>query len=181
MVHMETPFNNWFSWLFHKLKAIEYSVLVPQFPTQEFQAYQNWSVEMDSYKSFLGKNTVFIGHSLGCPFTVNYLLDNSLQIKSFVSVAGFYGLLNRDDLLEIDTLNSSFFTKIPLELSQFSTLSQDIVCFISDNDPYLSTDLLNTFAAQIHSKNVYFIRNADHFNTDSGYTEFPILLKYLID
>lgn len=101
-----TPFENWFSWLVAKLSEKGKKVLVPQFPCGEFQNYGSWTKVLNAYKSYIGKETVFIGHSLAPAFIVDYILDNKLQVNNLYLVAPFYGLINIPDF---DKVNKPFF------------------------------------------------------------------------
>lgn len=53
-----------------------------------------------------------------------------------------------------------------------------ILFFYSDNDPYVKYDAEKEFADAI-TKNHIIISGGGHLNPESGYTEFPELLKYL--
>ena len=54
----------------------------------------------------------------------------------------------------------------------------NIVCYYSDNDPYVKFEVEKEFADAIaNEKNV--IKNGGHLNSESGYTEFKEILKYL--
>ena len=48
--------------------------------------------------------------------------------------------------------------------------------FHSDNDPYVSLENGKTLSKKLNTE-LIFIRNAGHFNTNSGYKEFRGLLE----
>ena len=54
----------------------------------------------------------------------------------------------------------------------------DIVCFYSDNDPYVSYDVEKSFADTISNEQIV-IKNGGHINDESGYTKFDSILKYI--
>lgn len=54
----------------------------------------------------------------------------------------------------------------------------DIVCYYSDNDPYVKYDEEKEFADAI-TNNQIIIKDGGHLNSESGYSEFADLLKYL--
>ena len=54
----------------------------------------------------------------------------------------------------------------------------DIVCFYSNNDPYVKYEAEKEFADTI-TENKIMISGGGHLNSESGYTEFTELLKYL--
>ena len=54
----------------------------------------------------------------------------------------------------------------------------DIVCFYSENDPYVKYEKEKEFADTI-TNNQVVIKDGGHLNSESGYIEFSELLKYL--
>ena len=52
----------------------------------------------------------------------------------------------------------------------------DIVCYYSDNDPYVKFDIEKSFADKIANRQ-YIIKNGGHINSETGYTKFEEILK----
>ena len=63
-------------------------------------------------------------------------------------------------------------------LDNVKDFAKEIVCFYSDNDPYVKFDVEKLFADSI-SNEQYVIKNGGHINAESGYTEFEEILKVL--
>lgn len=55
---------------------------------------------------------------------------------------------------------------------------KDIVCYYSENDPYVKYEIEKEFADSI-TNNQVVIKNGGHLNSEAGYTEFEELLEYL--
>ena len=53
---------------------------------------------------------------------------------------------------------------------------KDIVCYYSDNDPYVKYDVEKAFADKLTDKQ-YVIKNGWHINEETGYTKFEEILK----
>ena len=53
---------------------------------------------------------------------------------------------------------------------------KDIVCYYSDNDPYVKYDVEKAFADKLTDKQ-YVIKNGGHINAETGYTKFEEVLK----
>ena len=53
-----------------------------------------------------------------------------------------------------------------------------IICFYSNNDPYVKFDVEKSFADTI-SNEQYIIENGGHINAESGYTEFEEIIKVI--
>ena len=63
-------------------------------------------------------------------------------------------------------------------LSDIKNYCEDIVCFYSDNDPYVKYEAEKEFADTITDNHI-MISGGGHLNSESGYTEFAELLKYV--
>ena len=55
---------------------------------------------------------------------------------------------------------------------------KDIVCFYSDNDPYVKYEVEKDFADKISTESI-LIPNAGHINSESGYDTFQEIVSYL--
>ena len=56
--------------------------------------------------------------------------------------------------------------------------ADEIICFYSKNDPYVKYEAEKEFADTIATKQIV-IDDGGHLNSESGYTEFTELLKYI--
>ena len=54
----------------------------------------------------------------------------------------------------------------------------NIICFYSDNDPYVKFDVEKEFADTIANEQ-HIIKNGGHINAESGYTEFKDILMVI--
>jgi len=56
--------------------------------------------------------------------------------------------------------------------------ANEIICFYSNNDPYVKYEVEKEFADTIATKQV-LIPNAGHINSESGYDTFEDIVSYL--
>ena len=76
---------------------------------------------------------------------------------------------------EYDAVNKSMYFDNLEDIKQYC---DDIVCYYSDNDPYVKYDVEKEFADTISTEQ-YCIHNGGHLNAESDYIEFKELLKYI--
>ena len=76
---------------------------------------------------------------------------------------------------DYDAVNKSMFTDNLTDIKQYC---DNIVCFYTDNDPYVPYDVEKAFANSVTEKQI-LIKGGGHLNSESGYTEFKELLKYI--
>lgn len=169
------PYKNWIPWLRGELAKRKLDVIVPNFPILKYQNYDNWSKVLKAYLDIgcINENTIFITHSLGCIFLIKFILENKVNIKRIVAVAGFNNLYFDDD----EELYRSFYIDNE-RLKNINKYCKDVICIYSDNDSFVSLDAISTFNLSFNCQRI-LINGAGHFNKESGFDEFKEILKYL--
>ena len=170
------PYVNWFPYLRKEIEKKNLEVYTPDFPTGVgFQNYENWSNLLKAYleAQILTENTIIFAHSIAPVFICKFLVEHKIKVKRLVFICGFnnyYGI-NK----EYDTVNKSMYFD---NLSDIKKYCDDIVCFYTDNDPYVKYEVEKQFADSL-TENQIMISKGGHLNSESGYSEFSQLLEYL--
>lgn len=161
--------GNWFPWLKEQLQKQGKNVLVPQMPMGVGkQNFENWSDVLKKLE--INENTIIIAHSIAPIFVCKYLINNKIKVKKLIFVCGFNNYLGID--ADFDAVNK------PMYIDNFAEVKNycdNIVCYYSDNDPYVRYDEEKAFADKLTSKQ-YIIKNGGHLNAESGYTQFEEIL-----
>ena len=76
---------------------------------------------------------------------------------------------------EYDSVNKSMYFDNLEDVKQYA---DEIICFYSDNDPYVKYEVEKEFADKIATEQV-LIPNAGHINSESGYDTFEDIVNYL--
>ncbi len=164
--------GNWFPWLKNKLEKDNKDVVVPQMPVGVGnQNFENWSKVLNEFN--INENTTIIAHSIAPIFVCKYLITNKIKVKKLVFVCGFNNYLGIDS--DFDAVNEPMFTE---NLEDIKEYCNNIICYYSDNDPYVKFEVEKSFADTV-SNEQYVIKNGGHINAESGYTEFEEILKVL--
>ncbi len=171
-----SPFVNWFPYLRGEIEKKNLEVYTPDFPTGVgYQNYENWSKLLKIYfdANIFNENTIIFAHSIAPVFVCKFLVENKIKVKRLVFVCGFNNYLGIDK--DYDAVSESMYFN---KLSEIKNYCDDIVCFYSDNDPYVKYEAEKEFADTI-TENQIMISGGGHLNSESGYTEFSELLKYI--
>ena len=164
--------ESWFPWLKSELEKNNRDVSVPQMPIGVGnQNFENWSKVLNELN--IDENTTIIAHSIAPIFVCKYLITNNIKVKKLVFVCGFNNYLGMDS--EYDAVNE------PMYIDNFEDIKKycnNIICYYSDNDPYVKYEVEKSFADAIASEQ-YVIKNGGHINAESGYTKFEEILKSL--
>ena len=146
-----SPYSNWIGWLHDFIQTEGKQVYVPNFPVGVgYQNYENWSRLLKNYLDIglIGENTIIIA----CGFN-NYFGINE----------------------EYDTVNKSMYTD---NLEEVRKYVSEIVCFYSNNDPYVKYEAEKEFANTISTEQI-LIPDAGHINSESGFDTFEDIVSYL--
>lgn len=168
------PEQNWFPWLKKELEQQDYKVSVPQFPSPPVvpAKISEWFDVLKGYE--LDEDTLLIGHSLGGVFTLRILerLDHPVKAAFFVGTpVGIKPITYYDRDLAFSGFEFNW-DKIRRNAKRF-------VAFQSDDDPYVDLENGRSLAEKLGII-LHFVPNSGHFNAKAGYTEFPDLLKEIM-
>lgn len=171
-----SPFVNWIPWLRKQLRNQSKEVYTPDFPTGVgYQSYENWAKLLKVYLNagLITEDTTIIAHSIAPVFICKFLIEHKVRVKKLVFVCGFNNYLGID--AEYDDVNRGMFLE---NLADVKKYCNEIICFYSKNDPYVKYDTEKEFAGTIATKQI-IIDDGGHLNSESGYREFPELLKVI--
>ena len=171
-----SPYSNWFSWLSDFISSEGKQVYVPDFPIGVgYQNYDNWSKLLKVYLDLglINENTTIIGHSIAPIFISKFLIENKVKVKKLIFVCGFNNYLGINE--EYDAVNKSMYVN---NLEDIKTYAKEIICFYSDNDPYVKYPVEKDFADMISTEQIV-LKGAGHINSESGYDTFEYIVHYL--
>jgi len=167
-----SPYSNWIGWLHDFIQTEGKQVYVPDFPIGvEYQNYDNWSKLLKL--GLINENTTIIGHSIAPVFISKFLVENKVKVKKLIFVCGFNNYFGIDE--EYDTVNKSMYFN---NLEDVKQCAKEIICFYSDNDPYVKYEVEKEFANSIATEQI-FIPKAGHINSESGYDTFEDIVGYI--
>lgn len=171
-----SPYSNWFGWLHDFIESEEKQVYVPDFPVGVgFQSYNSWSKILKGYLNLglINENTTIIGHSIAPVFISKFLIENKVKVKKLIFVCGFNNYLGINE--EYDAVNCSMYLD---NLEDVKKYCKDIICFYSDNDPYVKYEVEKEFADKVTTKQI-LMPGAGHINKEAGYDTFEEIVGYL--
>lgn len=171
-----SPFSNWIPWLREKIEEGGQEVYTPDFPTGVgYQNYENWGNLLKTYVTagILNENTVIFAHSIAPIFICKFLVEHKIKVKRLIFVCGFNNYLGINE--EYDTVNKSMYFD---SLADIKKYCEDIICYYSENDPYVPYEYEKDFADTIATEQI-MIKGGQHLNSEAGYTEFEELLEHI--
>ncbi len=145
-----SPYSNWIGWLHDFIETEGKQVYVPNFPIGVgYQNYENWSKLLKNYLDIglINENTTIIAHSIAPVFISKFLVEYKVKVKKLLFVCGFNQYFGIDE--EYDAVNKSMYFD---HLEDTKKYAKEIICFYSDNDPYVKYEAEKAFADALRSK-----------------------------
>jgi predicted alpha/beta hydrolase family esterase len=183
-----SPDENWYPWLKQQLEAVGHEVLVPAFPTEDYDSFvaegegteathqtlANWLevFEKEVLPFVRGSSVRYVAHSIGPIFTLHALREFELEAEKAFFVAPFYQHL--EDEWQFKEVNKTFCDN-DFDFYGFKQGIHEAHVLIGSNDPYVPLNYSEDFAEKI-SAQVHTIYGGGHLNSQSGYDTFPLLL-----
>lgn len=121
----------------------------------------------------INENTTIIGHSIAPAFISKFLTENKLKVKKLIFVCGFNNYFGINE--EYDEVNKTMYFDNLQDVKQYA---DEIICFYSDNDPYVKYEVEKEFVDTIATEKV-LMPKAGHINSESGYDTFEEIVSYL--
>ncbi len=168
----------WFPWFKDILTNEGHRIYAPQFPSPP-DAPSNlneWLQAFEPYMDKIDAHSIFVGHSLGGIFALRLLERIAVPIH-FTAIAASYvgvGPVNAPATYE----NEEAFSGFEFDWTKIKSKSERFRLFYSDNDPYIQSSN-GELIAQKFETDLTIIPDAGHYNTDSGYDQFPELLEQI--
>lgn len=164
------PPDHWYPWLKTELEKKGYTVFIPELPTANtnLPSLIKMLAKIDE-TLVVDKDTVVIGHSLGTLLAMR--LAEKKKYKKMILFAAW----DFDDL----TKEHRLFWPNKLNHKKIKENVKEIICFASDNDPYVTYWQVGEMCKRLSAKCI-LIKGAGHFTKDKDKIEkIPQVLKYL--
>ena len=169
------PEENWIPWLKTELESKGYEVKVPAFPCGEEQNFDNWMEVIRPYLSEMSEETVLVGHSIGPAFILAVLEQLETPVRKAVLVSGFLGLLGNETFDEVNkTISAREF-----DWEKVRGNAGEFVMLHGSDDPYVPPAKSVELGGHLGVTPI-MIENGGHLNEAAGFTEFPQLLKEVL-
>lgn len=170
-----TPNSNWFPWLKKELEKRGIEVHVPQLPDSMNPKFDSWISYVKEYVENPDRNTILVGHSLGCITILRFLENLNTKVKAVVLVAGLgYDLDYKGYKGEV----KSFFEK-PIDWEKIKNNCQNFIVINSKDDPYVNFDNSKLFKDKLNAE-IIVHDNMKHYNEGAGFRELPQVLDLIL-
>ncbi len=166
--------KNWMPWAKAALEKEGVRVIMPDMPHPEKPEIGEWVRYLASVVGAPGKDTYFIGHSIGCQTIMRYLETLNAPVGGAIFVAGWFNLENLEGEESIKIADPWINT--PIDIAKIKKILPKSILIISDNDDYGAFKENTDKFAQFVSHTVV-LPNAGHITQ----TQQPAILSQFMN
>lgn len=187
-----SPDENWFRWLEKELIILGHTVILEQFPADNWDEVtqigpekiatytpkQNLQIWDDFFASnilpkIVSTPTIFIGHSIAPIFILHMLQKYDFQLSGAVFVSPFFNIPDRPPIWQFYPANKTFYT-YDFDFTKIkSQLGKTFVVY-GDDDPYVPAEESPLFADKLKS-DLILVPGGGHCG--GKFKEFPLVLE----
>ncbi|MBI4144906.1 serine hydrolase family protein [Candidatus Woesearchaeota archaeon] len=169
-----SPEQHWYQWLKKELEKKGFKVIVPSMPNTAAPKIESWVKTLSNTVGTPDKDTVLVGHSIGCQAILRYLQKNG-PVCGCVLVAPWFTLtpaaLPDDDYQAI----AKPWLETPITFTKVKTIA-----IFSDDDPYVPQENITLMEQRAGAK-IVLDKEKGHFTSDEGATTLPSALKAVLE
>lgn len=174
------PDKDWLPWAKRELSSKGYEVYLLSMPMPEYPKIETWVPYLVKAIGEPSKNTILIGHSIGCQTILRYLesLSEGGRVDKVILVAGFGSYLT--GLTDEEKLVAKPWLETPIDFNKVRTKANDFVAIFSDNDPFVLLKKNSRLFKEKLQAEIIIAHNMGHFKGDDGITQLPIVLDSVL-
>lgn len=171
LLHGYNGIPQMFHYFKEELEKMGYKVIMPSLPTQEGLRYNIWKEYFENIKEDLKEELIVVAHSGGNPFIIKYANENNMNIKLYISLAGFSDIFTTEGRKDLDEAVKSV-VPIELEIDTFRNNVKEKHCIYSDSDHIVPIEILKKHADNIKGIH-HLIPNIGHMGRKSNLQTLP--------
>jgi uncharacterized protein len=159
--------EKWFKWLNTECEKRNYNLTTPKMPNTYLPNLNEWLGLLERDVKNIDNETYFVGHSLGCLAIIKYLetLDSNIKIGGAVFVAPWMKLDKNtiEEEKEESVKNIRPWMEIPVNFSKVKKHTNNFLCILSDNDPYVPLTNKKLFEEKLGAE-IIIKHHEEHFH-----------------
>ena len=168
-------------WLKSELEKNGFDVIVPEMPNPEKPNIETWVLKLEEIIEVPDKDTILVGHSIGCQTILRYLekLDPTSRVGGVVFIAPWFTLSNLENDEEWRVAGPWLNT--PIRETDIIKHIPKITAIFSDNDPYVPSENIEMFKEKFSDYiKVIVEHKKGHFTVDDGVEKLESALDAIL-
>ncbi len=175
-----TPHEPLYKWLKSELEKKDFEVVVPEMTNSEKPEIEAWVSKLEEVIGVPNKDTILVGHSIGCQTILRYLerLQPEVKVGGVVLIAPWLTLSN----LESDEEQQVAAPWINTSIKEVDVIKHTpkITAIFSDNDPHVHGENIELLRKRFNAE-IIVERNMGHFTADDGVEKLESALNAILE
>jgi len=175
-----TPHEPLYKWLKSELEKKDFEVVVPEMPNSEKPEIEAWVSKLGEIIGVSDKDTILVGHSIGCQTVLRYLekLRPRTLVGGVVLIAPWLTLSN----LENDEERQVAAPWLNTSIKEVNVVKHTpkITAIFSDNDPFVPSENIELFKKRFNVE-VVVEHKRGHFTIDDGVEKLESALNAILE
>lgn len=168
-------------WIGNKCKEKGLEFTSPEMPNPEEPKIEAWIGKIKEIAKEVDEEVIFIGHSVGCQAVLRYIETLNEKIMGKIILIAPWMKLDEKTIEEEGEEVKEIarpWMETPINFDNIKKSVGDIICFFSDNDPYVPISGELFFKDKLEAKTI-LLKNRGHFDSSSGVKNLPEILEFL--
>lgn len=157
-----SPTNCWFPWISKELEKLGYKVKALKMPHPQTPTIKDWVATLEKEIN-PSKETILIGHSIGCQTIMRYLQKPNRKVKAVFFVAGFFHLDSIDEESGESQEIAKPWLETPIDFAQIKKNCSNFVCLFSDDDAFVPLSDVRLFEKSLGAK-TFIEKDKSHYD-----------------
>jgi hypothetical protein len=183
-----TPKGAWRPWLKKELELHGFDVQVPAMPDADNPTITKWISFLRKVIKNPDKNTILIGHSLGCTAILRFLdsLSEKVIVGKIVLIAPVTPIGTTCHLGIIRKLSDDEkkillpWIEAPVDAEKIKHSAKEIVVFLSDNDNWIPLESEKVIKEYFGARTI-IEKDMGHYSDDTGIKKIPTILAEILN
>ena len=175
----DSPDEPLLRWLKSELEKNGFEVVVPKMPNSEKPEIETWVFKLKEIVEVPDKDTILVGHSIGCQAILRYLekLHPVSRVGGVVFIAPWFTLSNLESDEEWRVADPWLNT--PIRETDVIKHIPKITAIFSDNDPDVPSENIKLFKKRFNTE-VIVEHEKGHFTADDGVEKLESVLGAIL-
>jgi predicted alpha/beta hydrolase family esterase len=165
--------KHWIPWTKNELSSKGIRTETPLMPEPWYPDYNKFKKEFEKYRDKVTEDTILIGHSCGCTFLVRWLGETKQKINKLILVAP-WKIPDKND-----AHRKAFYTYSIDE--SIKNRVDNIIIFTADDEANDGKEGLKLYHNSLGGKIIELKGHGHYTMGDMGTTEFPELIKEVVE
>lgn len=173
----QSPEGLWYPWIKEIAATKGLTATIPQLPNPQHPELKSWEETIGTAANISPKNTILIGHSLGCT-TLLHFLNNYNKKEKFPLL-----LLVAPTIFDVGYESLREFFSEPFQLSSLQNKVDKIIVIVTPTDPVLKPDPLQHGLKLVNEADakLLVIKKGNHFWNGDDLSELKMVIYQEIE